>query len=82
MIDFILVTSDPEKFHRENIERNPKHYWWPWKLLSSKKVAKYQCNYAARLYYNTLIPVGNRLIKYGVISTDDLLTDLQDWTWL
>ena len=42
-------------------------------------LADFQDKTGARLYFNTLIPFEKGLIKYGVISTDALLSDLLDW---
>lgn len=94
MVDFILVTNNAEDFHRENIKWNPSHYSFLRFLLNPKRIAKFQSNYAgkledsisfaflARIYYNTLVKSKNRTMKYGIISSEDLLTDLQDWSWL
>jgi mitochondrial translocator assembly and maintenance protein 41 len=40
-----------------------------------------------QMYYNTMVPIesgahAGRLMKYGVITVRDLLTDLCDWKWL
>lgn len=46
-----------------------------------------QENYGAGVYYNTLVPLssktlGTRMIKYGVVSSKTLCTDLYDWKTL
>ncbi|CAM9265779.1 unnamed protein product [Discosporangium mesarthrocarpum] len=43
--------------------------------------------FTSGIYYNTMVPLTStshhgRLMKYGVISLDDLKTDLTEWTWL
>ncbi|KAK6730069.1 hypothetical protein RB195_006869 [Necator americanus] len=81
MVDFILSTNDPVRFHAENLERNPSHYSLL-RCIGPNALAKYQTNLAARIYYNTHVPVGARRMKYGVIATDDLNQDLLDWKWL
>lgn len=78
MIDFIFVVDQPKTWHQENIKRNSKHYSFL-KYLGSKNVTRIQTNYGARVYFNTLVPFENRIIKYGVISTDNLILDLLDW---
>eukprot|EP00048_Salpingoeca_helianthica_P004306 m.75642 g.75642 ORF g.75642 m.75642 type:complete len:300 (+) comp13139_c0_seq4:234-1133(+) len=47
--------------------------------LGSKTVASIQTDYAARVYYNTLIPFEGSLVKYGVITVKDLISDLTHW---
>ena len=81
-IVLLLVTDDPEDWHRENLERNPAHYsallraWTaaggnaPWAL------ARLQMDSGARIFFNTLVPFEDGLIKYGVIATKDLIADL------
>uniref|UniRef100_A0A0N5B2K9 Phosphatidate cytidylyltransferase, mitochondrial n=1 Tax=Strongyloides papillosus TaxID=174720 RepID=A0A0N5B2K9_STREA len=81
MVDFIVVTNNPLKFHKNNMSQNPDHYSFL-RRLGSKKVASIQTNYAARVYYNTHVKSNGRMIKYGVISKDDALQDLLDWRWL
>uniref|UniRef100_A0A0N4ZYZ0 Phosphatidate cytidylyltransferase, mitochondrial n=1 Tax=Parastrongyloides trichosuri TaxID=131310 RepID=A0A0N4ZYZ0_PARTI len=81
MVDFIVVTNDPLKFHMDNIGQNPGHYSFLRKF-GPVCITKLQTRFCARVYYNTNIQSGNRFIKYGVISTDNLLQDLYDWNWL
>jgi len=81
MLDFIFVVDDPWSWHSENIQRNPKHYstlfrWFP------ARVAPFQERYGAGVFCNTLVPFENRLFKYGVISTERLVSDLRNWDTL
>ncbi|KHJ88729.1 hypothetical protein OESDEN_11474 [Oesophagostomum dentatum] len=81
MVDFIISTNDPVQFHSENLKRNPSHYSLL-RCIGANALAKFQTRLGARVYYNTLVRVGSRRIKYGVISTNDLNRDLLDWKWL
>lgn len=81
MVDFIVVTKDAQEFHRENLTRNPQHYSLL-RLMGPKMLEKIQCNFAARVYYNTHVNVGKRKIKYGVISYENAKQDLLDWRWI
>ncbi|KAH6922818.1 hypothetical protein HPB50_019405 [Hyalomma asiaticum] len=45
-------------------------------------VNKVQKDFGAYVYYNTFVPYDDGLMKYGVISTDRLITDLLDWETL
>ncbi|XP_045179228.1 phosphatidate cytidylyltransferase, mitochondrial-like [Mercenaria mercenaria] len=78
MLDFVFVVDHPEEWHRENIDRNSKHYSFL-KRLGPKTVTKIQDRYGAGIYFNTLVPFEQRLIKYGVIGTDVLISDLMNW---
>jgi len=81
MTDFILAVEDPQRWHAANIARNPSHYSFL-RFLGSGTVASLQKDYGAKVYYNTLIPFEEGTIKYGVISTAALLSDLLDWDTL
>lgn len=78
MIDFIVVVDNPQKWHTENLAMNSKHYSCL-KWLGPKRITSLQQSYGAGIYYNTLVPFEQRFIKYGVISTDTLVSDLTNW---
>lgn len=79
MIDLIYCVDDSSKWHKSNIDRNPSHYS-ALKYLGHKFISRYQENSGAKVYYNTLVPIGDIFIKYGVITTRDLVTDLLEWS--
>lgn len=81
MLDFIIVVDDPLAWHRENLKRNSCHYSFC-KYTGCRGVAYMQDHLGAGVYFNTLIPFEDRFIKYGVISTERLITDLLDWDTL
>ncbi|GLE02071.1 hypothetical protein PINS_up010909 [Pythium insidiosum] len=86
MIDLVFAVDDPLAWHTENLVRNASHYSFL-KYFGAGAITRVQEDYGAGIYYNTLVPltstaVGNRLIKYGVVSTDTLCRDLTDWTSL
>lgn len=81
MIDLLFTVENPYQWHGQNMLNNPSHYS-SMRHLGSNFVAKYQEAYGAKVYFNTLVPVdddSSLLIKYGVISTKDMITDLLDW---
>eukprot|EP00088_Acartia_fossae_P033415 TRINITY_DN3420_c0_g1_i10.p1 TRINITY_DN3420_c0_g1~~TRINITY_DN3420_c0_g1_i10.p1 ORF type:complete len:376 (+),score=11.87 TRINITY_DN3420_c0_g1_i10:56-1183(+) len=82
MSDFIIATPDPVTWHAQNLELNPHHYPTTIRLLGPKFISYLQTNFGAKIYFNTLIPFEDGLIKYGVISTSDLMADLENWTTL
>ncbi|TMW69317.1 hypothetical protein Poli38472_001473 [Pythium oligandrum] len=86
MIDLVFAVDDPKQWHAANLERNAGHYSFL-KWFGADTITAVQENYGAGLYYNTLVPllnpaVGNRLIKYGVVSTKTLCEDLTAWKTL
>ncbi|XP_076442598.1 phosphatidate cytidylyltransferase, mitochondrial-like [Babylonia areolata] len=80
MLDFILVVDRPLEWHSENMKRNRHHYSFL-KYCGSRCAAIVQ-EYGAGVYFNTLVNFEDRLIKYGVISTERLVSDLLDWDTL
>lgn len=81
MLDFILVVDDPHTWHADNLKLNRSHYSFLSKL-GPYYISRIQENYGAGIYFNTLVPFENRLIKYGVISKSRLITDLLEWDTL
>lgn len=79
MIDLIYCVDNPINWHEFNMKMNSSHYS-ALKYLGHGFIAKYQENFGAKVYYNTLVPIEGVLIKYGVISTKDLVTDLLEWS--
>lgn len=79
MTDFILVVEDSEKWHQENLVRNPKDYSRLLSILGSKAISKLQDDFPAKCYFNTLVPFEDGQIKYGVINRNNLIADLLDW---
>jgi hypothetical protein len=78
MTDFIFVVDDPEEWHALNLERNARHYsavaW-----LGPGAVAAAAEGLGAGVWFNTLVPLGGRLVKYGVIGRAAFLGDLTAW---
>lgn len=80
LIDLIFCVENAYRWHAANLEKNPTHYSGI-RLLGSAFVARYQEDFAARVYFNTLVPIEEEgvLIKYGVITAGHLMEDLLDW---
>lgn len=79
MIDLIYCVDNSYKWHQSNLELNPSHYSGL-KHLGHRVITKFQENYGAKVYFNTLVPFDDVTIKYGVVSTKDLVTDLLEWS--
>jgi mitochondrial translocator assembly and maintenance protein 41 len=79
-----IVTDDPEAWHRENLTRNAAHYSTLLRCWCTaagggdapRALARLQRGSGARILFNTLVPFEDGLIKYGVIATRDLISDL------
>uniref|UniRef100_A0A8C9Y9F3 Phosphatidate cytidylyltransferase, mitochondrial n=1 Tax=Sander lucioperca TaxID=283035 RepID=A0A8C9Y9F3_SANLU len=78
MLDFVFAVDDPVTWHTMNLLQNRKHYSIL-KLLGPTMISSIQNEHGASVYYNTLVPVEERIIKYGVISTESLIDDLSHW---
>lgn len=83
MIDLIFCVDNSFRWHAENLDKNLSHYS-AMHTLGSRWIARYQEDLAARMYFNTLVPIveEGRMIKYGVTSTKHLIEDLLDWRYL
>ncbi|KAG5900587.1 hypothetical protein JTB14_017445 [Gonioctena quinquepunctata] len=79
MIDLIFCVNNPSSWHEANLKNNSSHYSGL-KHLGHNFISRYQQNFGAKVYYNTLVPLDDLYIKYGVVSTNDLVTDLLEWS--
>lgn len=79
MIDFIYCVENSSKWHEENLKINAEHYSFL-KVFGNNFISKFQENSGAKVYFNTLVNVDDVVIKYGVISRKDLVTDLLEWS--
>ena len=70
-------------WHAENLLRNDGHYSGL-KYFGGSKIILYVQKLGAGIYFNPLIPVehdgARQLIKYGVVSKEDALRDLCEWS--
>ena len=81
MLDFVFVLENAHRWHEENLKRHSKHYSFVG-CFGSNAVVSLQNKLGAGMYYNTLVPMEGRVIKYGTISRENFLRDLNDWQWL
>jgi translocator assembly and maintenance protein 41 len=78
MIDFILGTSSTQNWHKENLKNNKKDYSLIAKSFGPKFI-NYLQKTGAKIYYNPYVSFNSSTIKYGVISTNDIIKDLTEW---
>ncbi|XP_050719022.1 phosphatidate cytidylyltransferase, mitochondrial-like isoform X2 [Eriocheir sinensis] len=81
MMDFIVAVRDPQEWHQVNMAQNPKHYS-ALRFGGPHFIGRVQENWGAKVYFNTLVPTHEGMIKYGVISHSSLVADLLDWDTL
>ena len=73
MTDFIIGVENSQRWHRENLRLHPGHYSGLARLGGAERVAAWQDQHGASLYFNTLVPWrGKGTIKYGVIQRQHL----------
>lgn len=81
MIDFIMAVTHPHHWHSLNMAQHPRHYAMLSRLLGGIGISLVQPR-GAKIWYNPYIKLDDELVKYGIISVDDLCTDLLDWETL
>lgn len=82
MIDLVLAVDDAQQWHAANLDMNKSHYSGL-RHLGAKWIGWIQEHFGAKIFYNTLVRLDDgRYIKYGVITTRDLVNDLLDWETL
>ncbi|KAM0421472.1 hypothetical protein ACHAPT_010645 [Fusarium lateritium] len=77
MIDFIFGVTHTEHWHSINMKQHRDHYSGV-ASLGSGFVSRVQ-NWGAGVYFNPYIEMNGMLIKYGVTSIDNLVSDLSSW---
>eukprot|EP00002_Diphylleia_rotans_P032748 TRINITY_DN6908_c0_g1_i1.p1 TRINITY_DN6908_c0_g1~~TRINITY_DN6908_c0_g1_i1.p1 ORF type:complete len:320 (+),score=60.70 TRINITY_DN6908_c0_g1_i1:44-1003(+) len=78
MTDFIFVVDDVAQWHNNNIAMNPSHYSGI-SRFGAAFIHKVQQSISADVYFNPYVKIDGELIKYGIVSTTSLQSDLQTW---
>ena len=85
MVDLIFAVSDPSVWHEENLRLHKDHYAFLPNVLGNKFICWIQ-EMGAGVYFNPMVKMNCRsmqsLLKYGVISTSTLKSDLKEWDTL
>ncbi|PIA50361.1 hypothetical protein AQUCO_01300837v1 [Aquilegia coerulea] len=80
MVDYILGVSDPIKWHSENLELNRDHYAsWMVHLGGAKMITLVADKVGVGVHFNPFVNWNNRMIKYGVVRSHNLVQDLLHW---
>lgn len=62
MLDFVFAVDDPITWHTMNLMENRKHYSLL-RYVGPKYISSIQDEYGAGVYYNTLVPLEERVSK-------------------
>lgn len=84
-IDMIHIVREPKRFHTSNLRQFAEHYSFL-KMFGINSISKIG-EYGAGVYFNPYVSMRDHdeqenMIKYGVISRKDALTDLSEWSSL
>lgn len=83
MLDFVFVLDNARKWHEDNMySKHHQHHYSAMRCFGSKALVSLQDKLGAGVYYNTLVPLEGRMIKYGTVSRENFLLDLNEWQWL
>jgi len=81
MIDMVIAVQEPAHWHAMNMRANPHHYPW-WARLFGGWAVRATQNMGAKMWYVPYVQVQEEIVKYGVISLEDMCEDLLCWTTL
>jgi len=77
-IDLILIVSDIQKWHKENIKNNPKDYSFVGKtFLTNSNIQEIKG--LTGITYQSNIKYKEQLFKYGVIEYEDFKKHMNTW---
>lgn len=91
MVDLIMAVDDAQSWHTANLSKNRHHYSSLAALGGPPFITWIQNGFGAMLYFHPFVSVSlqsgdgptiHREIKYGIVSTNDLVQDLLDWRYL
>jgi len=81
MIDFIFIVDDPEEWHRQNMSTQNYYHYSMWLRLFGAPFVSYVQSLGPGVLYNPFIALRDdqMMMKYGVITTSQLVDDLVYW---
>jgi len=88
MIDIIFAVDNPHTWHTHNLHKHSYHYSYMARLGGVNFITWLQTNFGAKIYFHPFVDIQlnstaiQRQVKYGVVSTDDLIQDLLNWEYL
>lgn len=81
MVDFIFVVDSPYLWHKQNIVMN-RHHYSGLATLGPTAIVTVAERVGVGVYFNTLVDIGGRTVKYGTVGLDAVRQDLLEWTHL
>ncbi|WVF69754.1 hypothetical protein IAT40_004533 [Kwoniella sp. CBS 6097] len=82
MTDLLISTPSATDFHQVNLRQNPSHYPLYARLMGGAGIGWAQEKLGAGIWYVTMVEINGISVKYGVISTSTLTSDLTNWDTL
>lgn len=79
MLDLLMVIQNPIIWHTLNQQLNPHHYSTV-SRFSGPRLTSFVQNLPGGLYFNTDLELAGLRVKYGVISLERALKDLNQWS--
>ncbi|XP_031250761.1 uncharacterized protein LOC116108658 [Pistacia vera] len=83
MVDYILGVSDPLQWHSQvkNLKMNADHYASWLRLLGGAKLVFTQIadEIGVGVHFNPFVTWNDKMLKYRVVRTDDLVQDILNW---
>ena len=76
-IDLIHVVDNTREFHGHNLNQFYNHY--SMLKYGGVRLVEFFQNLAVGMYFNPFVRLKGNLIKYGIVSTENLLRDLSEW---
>ncbi|CAD8089534.1 unnamed protein product [Paramecium sonneborni] len=81
MIDLILAVDNVEEWHLQNIQINPTHYSGLSYYLGSRFIQRMNVEIFP-IHFSPFVQFQDLQLKYGVVSSKELIKDLESWKWL
>lgn len=81
MFDFVFVFENVWQWYEENLKKQLIYYLFVG-CIGLNVVVLLQDKYGVGMYYNILVFVEERIVKYGMISRYNFFLDLKDWQWM
>ncbi|CAD8154817.1 unnamed protein product [Paramecium pentaurelia] len=81
MIDLIIAVDNVEEWHQQNIQINSAHYSGLSYYLGSRFIQRMNVEIFP-IHFSPFVQYQDLKLKYGVVSTKELIKDLESWKWL